>query len=306
MFRIALCFLLLAGTVTNALADDNVSTTISDSKQPLPKSFVIELTRLVMKDATSNSGAGLSGTRLDAQIRQWRESDQIASEENLSLTSLENFAASARFGRRVLVVTGTTTSGGGRSSSRQSQWQEIGTIVQATITSQDDRFIVKLNYESTRYEPNEDEDKPGERLVIQITTHLILKPGERQVITNSLAEDRTLLLVEVSEIGQSRTTRRVPTSRPSGGRRPDPRRPATNRTPPSRSGTSIDERLSRFSQAMMQRYDANKDGIIDQNEANAASGSGFLGGRFRDLDLDKDGKVNADELTKYFEKRSRR
>jgi hypothetical protein len=63
MFRIAVCFMLLAGTVTNALADDDVSTGISN-KQTLPKSYVIELTRLVMKDSASNFVAGLSGSRL--------------------------------------------------------------------------------------------------------------------------------------------------------------------------------------------------------------------------------------------------
>lgn len=91
MFRIAACFMLLAITVTNAFADDDVSTDISD-KQPLPKSYVIEVTRLVMKEST-DSVAGLSGARLDAQIRQWQEADQIASEESLSLTSVENFKA---------------------------------------------------------------------------------------------------------------------------------------------------------------------------------------------------------------------
>lgn len=122
MFRIAACFMLLVITVTNAFADDDVSTDISD-KQPLPKSYVIEVTRLVMKEST-DSVAGLSGARLDAQIRQWQEADQIASEESLSLTSVENFKASVQFGRRVAVVTGSASIGGSRS--RQSNWQDHG------------------------------------------------------------------------------------------------------------------------------------------------------------------------------------
>jgi hypothetical protein len=298
MFRIAVCFMLLAGTVTNALADDDVSTGISN-KQTLPKSYVIELTRLVMKDSASNSVAGLSGSRLDAQIRQWRESDQIASDESLSLTSVENFAASAQFGRRVAVYTGASRFDAGRSSIRQAQWMEIGTIVQATITSRADHVIAELTCESTQYVPNEDENAPGETLSITISTHLILKPGERQVISNSRTDDRTVLLVEVSEIGQARATRRTPSPRSTGGRRPDPRR-----TSPSPSVTGTQDRLERFVQAMFKRYDKNGDGVIDEDESEDQSGSTFLRGRFRDLDLDENNKLTSSELSKFFQQRA--
>ena len=56
---------------------------------------------------------------------------------------------------------------------------------------------------------------------------------------------------------------------------------------------------------MLGRYDTNKDGNIDQSEVDALAGSTFLGGRFRDMDLNKDGKVNSGELNKYLENYAR-
>jgi len=180
MARIAVFFMLLAGPVTNALADDTASTTISDSKPLSPKLFVIEVTRLVLKDSTSASAAGLHGGRLDAQIRQWRESDQIAAEESISLTSVENLESTVQFGRRVAVVSGTSSIGGGRSA-RQSNWQDVGTLIRAMISPRDGHVLAELSYESSTYEPNDEENTPGETLTTTISTELFLRLGRHEL-----------------------------------------------------------------------------------------------------------------------------
>ena len=315
MVRIAVFFMLLAGTAMNAFGDDDPNgRAASDSKPPSPKSFVIELTRLELKDSTSDSAAGLSGAQLDAQIRQWRESDQIAAEESISLTSVENFKSTVQFGRRLAVVTSTSSFGGGRSS-RQSTWQDLGTLIAATISTRDGHIIAELSYESSRYEPSDDEDAPGETLTTTLMTGLFLRPGEQQVVTSSQATDHVVLLVTVSEvtvseIGQARVTRRSPPSRSSAVRRPSPGRTPFSRTPssrtspsrtsPPRSSARDQDRYAAFVQSIIERYDKNDDGFLDKGESTP------LREEFSDYDLDEDGKLTADELLKYYMKRIER
>ncbi|HJN10383.1 MAG TPA: hypothetical protein QF564_16975 [Pirellulaceae bacterium] len=310
MVRIAVCFMLLAGTAMSAFADDDpAGRAASNSKPPSPKSFVIELTRLELKDSTSDSAAGLNGAQLDAQIRQWRESDQIAAEESISLTSVENFESTVQFGRRLAVVTGTSSFGGGRSA-RQSTWQDLGTLIAATISTRDGHIIAELSYESSRYEPSDDENTPGETLTTTLMTGLFLRPGEQQVVTSSQADDHVVLLVTVSEvtvseIGQARVTRRSPPSRSSAVRRSSPGRTPSSRTPssrtsPPRSSASGQDRYAAFVQSVIERYDKNDDGFLDKGESTP------LREEFIDYDLDEDGKLTADELMKYYMKRIER
>jgi len=47
-------------------------------------------------------------------------------------------------------------------------------------------------------------------------------------------------------------------------------------------------------------YDTNEDGFIDESESTQ------MHGEFSDYDLDKDGKLTADELLQYYKRRIRR
>ena len=298
MTRLAMLLVMLIG-VTKACADDDL-TTATPEKSP-PKSFVIDLTRLVLTDDATESAANLHGAQLEEQIRKWRSADQIAVDETMSLTSVEHRESRVQFGRRVQMITGQSSMGAGRTAT-QSTTVSVGTLIRATVSSDDDRIAVELEYESSTLEPAVDEETLGEIATTTVTTQLRLKPGEPQVVTRSQGEHRIVLLVNVTEVGAGRATRRSSVTPSSDPRRPSFSRPSPSRTgrtsrPPS-SAADRNERYMAFARAIFKRYDKNNDGVLDDDEAD------HLPGSFGDLDTNGDDKVTEEELMKFMKERS--
>jgi len=327
MFRFALCSLLLTGSIAHVVADED-----EKERTPPPKVFVISVTRLVAKDSHATSAAGMRGEPLRDLMRQWREKDQIVAEESLSLTSVEGNESMVQFGRRISVVSGTTILGGGRTAVN-TNWEEVGTIIRAVVTSQADDVLVELTYETSTFQPPEGEQSPGGELgTATVTTQLRLKLGEPQVIAGLQADEQIVYVCDVSEVGQRGASRRDSRVSPSPPRRtrpnfsrPSPPRPTPPRATPSRpsptrptppgsdrkppirrspvksqperTSTSPSpestNRYARFARSLFDRYDSNGDGLIDSEEAKT------MRVQFAKYDTNKDGQVSPQEFVDY-------
>lgn len=248
-----------------------------------PQLLSVELTHLVIADVDDDLAAQLSTAQdLRGEIRRLEQAGKVKIQERIGLTALENEQSTAQFGRRVPIVVGETVAARGVRT-QQTQYTDVGTVLQVMSRMEGDNVFMQLMFESSRHEPQQDANLPPTVATMNVNTSLKMKFGETVLVSASKSEDHSLLVVTCGPRGRGRGTAGRP------GRSGAPRAAAGVRG--GRPGTTGD-RAAVYAKGLVGRYDRNEDGIIDREEAQESS----FGRRFDDFDANGDGTVTEAEI----------
>ncbi len=307
MTRFAMCVVLIAGLASLAGADEASGPRQQAAEETSPavpqrSVFVVEVTRLVVDADTGVSAAGLHGEQLEEQIGQWRRADKITSTESLSLTCVEDYESTLQFGQEVPLKTGTTSLRDGRTVAT-STTHSVGTLMRTTVARKDPGISVSITYEASRVAPPAGEESFGGIETTTVSTHLMVKDGEPNVVAAKQEKYLEMYYLVVRAVagpgGRSTAGEQAAgerSRRPSAGgsfrRRPPGASPYTGRPLSSSMTAESRKRFEAMARTIMQRYDKNDDRAIDAQEGERLRS-------FKEMDGDDDGKITLDEFVEY-------
>ena len=117
--------------------------------------------------------------------------------ETVRLTAISGAQSMVQFGRRVPVLSGSTVINRGPVA-RQFQTVELGTLARVMVQPQADKILVKLDLESTRLEGEGSDDTPPSTGSSQISTTVLLVPGEPTLLGGFAGKEQEFTIVTVS------------------------------------------------------------------------------------------------------------
>jgi len=139
----------------------------------------------------------LSAATIAQDFEKLSKRGDVSLVETVRLTAIEGYQASAMFGKMVAIVQGVTTGVNGKS--RNMVQRSLGTTLKVTAQSQDEKVLLKLNYQTTRMDGEAKKDAAQDMSTVAIDTNLLLKLDGRVVVAGTTESASTFLLVTVTQ-----------------------------------------------------------------------------------------------------------
>jgi len=174
---------------TSTRADDEPA----GAKKPL-RSYTITVVEFHLKNGEDLS---LSAATIAQDFEKLSKRGDVSLVETVRLTAIEGYQASAMFGKMVAIVQGVTTGVNGKS--RNMVQRSLGTTLKVTAQSQDEKVLLKLNYQTTRMDGEAKKDAAQDMSTVAIDTNLLLKLDGRVVVAGTTESASTFLLVTVTQ-----------------------------------------------------------------------------------------------------------
>ncbi|MHC4992206.1 MAG: hypothetical protein ACYTGC_14635 [Planctomycetota bacterium] len=162
-------------------------------REPAPKNYVVHLTEFRLG---SSADPRLTADDILRSFDQANEEGTIDLIGTVRVHALGGHESRVQFGTRKAMTMGTSVSNRG-AQTRSFQMQELGTIVQVTATPYQEKVLLRLSYESSRVEGEEQDDGPPEIRLVQIDTTLLIRPGAPSLIGGTSAHGTQYLRVSI-------------------------------------------------------------------------------------------------------------
>lgn len=305
---------------TDAGSGDEVLGLLKKLDRPL-RSIVVQAHLLKahgkkLDELDTNAFTGPSDEVLK-RIQDLERNGRLYVANRMELTAVENQQVMFQIGQRVPVLTGMMSSRLG-TPAKSYRSENVGTLlsVQARC-SEDGGITMEVNFEKSEVvdveQKSDDKFVPTDTSTMTEQTTLQILDGHSVLVGSQSrrSHDQTeeVYLVVGAKIIDAREAAGRPVSFRSFSQR-SPVRTARSlpSSPPSRatsgfrpsSSTDRKARYDAYSRAVFERYDSNKDSVLTADEWKSMPPGAS------EADADKDGKVNPDELTAWFLKRSTR
>lgn len=161
-----------------------------------PRTYVVQLSEFRLK---SSSDPNLTAEDVVESFERADGNEDFDLIETIRLAAMEQHESMVQFGRRATVAVGVTSSAPGRPQMRRTEHMQIGTLMRVQVASQQDKVLLKMSYEASRFKGEGTDDSPPDTVTVQLDTTLLLKPGKAMLLGGSSAESGSYLLVSVAE-----------------------------------------------------------------------------------------------------------
>ena len=160
------------------------------------ETYLVQLTEFRIKDSAH---AGWSTDEIVKRFERREEDGDVEIVESIRLSALSGLESMVQVGRRARVTVGVV-SAPGRGPTRQTEWESIGTLVRLTAQPADDKVLLKLSYECSRFEGEGTDESPPDTTTFQIDTTLLLEAGKPTLVGGSSASPTSYLMVSVEQV----------------------------------------------------------------------------------------------------------
>lgn len=137
--------------------------------------------------------AEASKSELLAWLEKARKENKIEIQEMVRISVVDGFDATAQFGKRVPIVTGTNVTPQGTTRSYTSV--DFGTILRVRAQEAGDQVRLQINYESSRVDGDLPEDRPAKIDRTQFNSSILTKPGDPVLLFTDSANGKGRFLV---------------------------------------------------------------------------------------------------------------
>lgn len=168
-------------------------TNATKSAEPT-ESYVVQLTEFRLK---SSLDPKLTASEIVEQFAKLKDDETIQPVETIRMSTLGGTESMVQFARQATVTVGTSVSGRG-ARVRQTQTQRIGTMVRLTATPQSGKVLVKLSYESSRFDGKGTEDSPPDTVTTLMNSSHLVELGKPKLIAGTSEGSTSFLLLTVS------------------------------------------------------------------------------------------------------------
>jgi hypothetical protein len=154
------------------------------------ESYVVRLTefKLAKEVAARSSNEAILKALDDAH-----NSGDVEVLESIRLSVFEGHECSIQIGRTTSVKQGMVMAAG-RSPMPQTRYQSIGTTVRVTATPSAEKILLKLAYESSRFDGQKTEENPPDMTTVQVSTSLALARDATAILAGGTSGDSTIFL----------------------------------------------------------------------------------------------------------------
>jgi len=155
--------------------------------------YIVQLTEFRMKKA---SDAKISASDIIKALDEMKDNGEIEIVETIRLSAFPGLKSMVQIGRIATVTTGVI-SAPGRVQHRQSQRQDIGTLVELTADPSNGKVLLNLAFEASRFDDEGTETTPPDTTTFAINTTLLLTPGKTTFVGGTSADGSSFLAVSV-------------------------------------------------------------------------------------------------------------
>ena len=182
--------------VKPANTSGKIEVEVTPEKKPIAAlhSYIVKLTEFRMKGPVQDLPATASFIQSFAKLQK---EDKVEVLETVRLSVVEGHESMANFGSRMPNTTNTSSAFQGRQ--RAYTYTNVGTLIKATAESQEGKVLLKLTYESSRFDKQQDEERPADILTTVVNTSVLLEPGQDALLASTSANKSTLLLISIEK-----------------------------------------------------------------------------------------------------------
>ncbi|MBI1313127.1 hypothetical protein GC176_17695 [bacterium] len=159
------------------------------------QSYVVQLTEFRLNESADPTMKPQDIVKTFEKLTKDGKVDVI---ETVRLSALENYPSMAQFGRTAAVTTGVSISQRGRVPLKQQR--QIGTLVQFTATPHNEKVLLKLQYEASRFDGAINDESSPDTLTTHFETTLLIAPGVPSLVGATTAGTTSVLLVSITEL----------------------------------------------------------------------------------------------------------
>ncbi|MFO1004249.1 MAG: hypothetical protein U0936_28350 [Planctomycetaceae bacterium] len=134
---------------------------------------------------------------LPRSLDQLTKDNAVQLVETVRVSVLQDQQAIAQFDRKTAITTGSVTNVNGKQPIKQ--LHSVGTLVQLTVTPQDEKLSVMLKYESSRFNGEGTDSSPPDILSAKLDTAVLIPVDQMALIGSTDSKPGTILLMKVTK-----------------------------------------------------------------------------------------------------------
>ncbi|TWT79689.1 hypothetical protein CA13_10950 [Planctomycetes bacterium CA13] len=159
------------------------------SQHELPQRYFVSLAEYRFKDFNP---AKVTAEKIQNAI----SSENASHVETVMLSAVAGFKSMVQFGRSVTVTTGRVSNRD--VMTRQTQQQEIGTILEVTVSPEDQSVVADLSFSSSRIVGEGTDDSPPEFATTTIKTTQLMDIGKPTLVGASTVDKSSYIFLTIS------------------------------------------------------------------------------------------------------------